>query len=98
MTDLLHFEDLPVGRSFECGPYSVTKEEIVEFAREYDPQLHHIDEEAAKTSMLGGLAASGWHVVRMKAHPGPLATMSRASSSALLRRMPEQARAIMAAT
>ena len=40
----------------------MTKEEIIEFAREFDPQPHHLDEDAAKHSMLGGLAASGWHV------------------------------------
>jgi acyl dehydratase len=65
MTELLHFEDLPVGRVFECGPYHVTKEEIFEFAREFDPQPHHLDEEAAKASMLKGLSASGWHICAM---------------------------------
>jgi len=65
MTNLLYFEDFPVGRRFDCGPYHVSREEIVEFAREFDPQPHHIDEEAAKHSMLGGLAASGWHVCAM---------------------------------
>jgi len=62
---LLHFEDFTLGRTFEGGPYAVTKEEIVEFAREFDPQPHHLDEEAAKTSLLGGLAASGWHTCAM---------------------------------
>ena len=65
MTDTLYFEDFHVGRTFECGPYAVTTQEIVEFAREFDPQPHHLDEEAAKHSMLGGLAASGWHVCAM---------------------------------
>ncbi|HWA90411.1 MAG TPA: MaoC family dehydratase [Rhizomicrobium sp.] len=65
MTGLLHFEDFTVGRIFDCGPYPVTKEEIVEFAGEFDPQPHHLDEEAAKTSLLGGLAASGWHTCAM---------------------------------
>lgn len=65
MVATLHFEDFPVGRTFECGPYSVTREEIIAFAREFDPQPHHLDEEAAKHSMLGGLAASGWHVCAM---------------------------------
>ena len=65
MPDLLHFEDFPVGRAFACGPYHVTKDEIVEFAREFDPQPHHLDEEAAKASILGGLAASGWHTCAM---------------------------------
>ena len=65
MPELLHFEDFPIGRRIDCGPYPVTKEEIVEFAREFDPQPHHIDEEAAKGSLLGGLAASGWHTCAM---------------------------------
>ena len=65
MTSTLYFEDFPVGRTFECGPYTVTKEEIVEFAREFDPQPHHLDEDAAKQSMLGGLAASGFHICAM---------------------------------
>ena len=62
MKELLHFEDFPVGEVLEFGNYTVTAEEIVEFAREFDPQPFHIDEEAAKASLLGGLSASGWHV------------------------------------
>ncbi len=62
MDDLLYFEDFAIGRIFACGSYPVTREEIVEFAREFDPQPHHLDEEAGRRSMLGGLAASGWHV------------------------------------
>ena len=65
MADLWHFEDFPIGRVFACGTYAVTKEEIFEFAREFDPQPHHLDEEAAKHSMLKGLSASGWHVCAM---------------------------------
>jgi acyl dehydratase len=62
MAELLHFEDFTIGRTFACGPYDVTKAEILEFASEFDPQPHHLDEEAAKQSMLRGLSASGWHV------------------------------------
>jgi acyl dehydratase len=65
MTSPLYFEDFHLGRRFECGPYAVTKEEIVEFACEFDPQPHHLDEATAERSMLGGLAASGWHVCAM---------------------------------
>src|ERR1700739_2378484 len=65
MADLLHFEDFHIGRTFACGPYHVSKEELAEYAREYDPQPHHLDEEAAKKSILGGLAASGWHTCAM---------------------------------
>ena len=65
MTSMFYFEDFHLGRTFDCGPYRVTKEEIIEFAREFDPQPHHLDEAAAKNSILGGLAASGWHVCAM---------------------------------
>jgi len=58
----VYFEDFHVGQKFDFGHYEVTKEEIFEFAREFDPQPHHLEEEAAKRSMLGGLSASGWHV------------------------------------
>ena len=56
------FEDFPVGQALDYGSYHVTAEEIVSFAREFDPQPFHVDEKAAKASMLGGLCASGWHV------------------------------------
>ncbi len=65
MIGMFYFEDFHLGRTFDCGPYRVTKEEIIEFAREFDPQPHHLDEDAAARSMLGGLAASGWHVCAM---------------------------------
>lgn len=57
----LYWEDFPVGEVTECGAYEVTREEIIEFASEFDPQPFHLNEEIAKTSLLGGLAASGWH-------------------------------------
>jgi acyl dehydratase len=56
------FEDFPVGQVVDYGNYHVTAEEIVGFAREFDPQPFHVDEGAAKASMLGGLCASGWHI------------------------------------
>ncbi|HTO39404.1 MAG TPA: MaoC family dehydratase [Rhizomicrobium sp.] len=59
---LLHFEDFPVGRIFDCGSYPVSRDEVFEFARAFDPQPHHLNEEAAKATILGGLSASGWHV------------------------------------
>lgn len=59
---LLHFEDFTPGRLFFGGPYRLSREEIFAFAREFDPQPHHLDEEAAGKSMLKGLSASGWHV------------------------------------
>jgi len=58
-----HFEDLEVGESNEFGSRTVTKDEIVEFGRKYDPQPFHTDEEAAKESIFGGLVAPGWMTV-----------------------------------
>jgi acyl dehydratase len=58
----LHFEDFKPGHFGTFGPRRVTREEILAFAAEYDPQPMHLDEEAAKKSMLGGLAGSGWHL------------------------------------
>lgn len=57
----LHFEDFTPGQTIEFGPRLVTREEILAFAAQYDPQPMHLDEEAGRNSMLGGLGASGWH-------------------------------------
>ena len=57
----LTFEDFPVGRLGTFGPRHVSREEILEFAGEYDPQPMHLDEVAASATLLGGLGASGWH-------------------------------------
>ena len=60
-----YFEDLEVGARTNFGSYEVTREEVLEFARKYDPQPFHLsDEEAAKTHF-GRLAASGWHTCAM---------------------------------
>jgi acyl dehydratase len=59
------YEDFEPGRSFALGPKTVTSEEIIEFAREFDPQPMHLDEQAGRASILGGLAASGWHTSAM---------------------------------
>ena len=61
----LFFEDFEVGRQFPLGPRPVTAEEIVEFATEFDPQPMHVDQRAGEASILGGLAASGWHTSAM---------------------------------
>ena len=65
MSDVLHFEDFHLGQRFAFGHYEVTKEEIVEFASQFDPQPHHLSEEAGKKTILGGLSASGWHICSM---------------------------------
>ena len=59
---MLHYEDFHKGQSFDLGTYHVSREEIIGFAREFDPQPFHLDEEAGRKSVFGGLAASGWHV------------------------------------
>jgi acyl dehydratase len=60
-----YFEDLEVGAETYFGSYAVTREEVLEFARKYDPQPFHLsDEEAAKTHF-GRIAASGWHTCAM---------------------------------
>jgi acyl dehydratase len=64
--DALHYEDFPIGEVIEFGDKLVTKEEIIEFASEFDPQPHHLDEEAGRASMLGALSASGWHTCAMQ--------------------------------
>jgi acyl dehydratase len=59
------YEDFAGGASIEIGPKKVTAEEIIAFASEFDAQPMHLDEAAGKASLLGGLAASGWHSCAM---------------------------------
>jgi acyl dehydratase len=62
---MIYFEDLEIGAETYFGCYEVTREEVLEFARKYDPQPFHLsDEEAAKTHF-GRVAASGWHTCAM---------------------------------
>jgi acyl dehydratase len=65
MSGTLFLDDLQVGQRFTAGPVSVTAAEIIDFARAFDPQPFHLDEEAAKPTMFGGLAASGWHTAAL---------------------------------
>jgi acyl dehydratase len=60
-----YFEDFRPGQTVELGSRTVTEEEIVAFARQWDPQPFHIDAEAARDSVFGGLVASGWHTGAM---------------------------------
>jgi len=53
-------EDYKVGDSFELGEFEVTREEVVEFAQKYDPFPFHVDDEAAKATVFGGIISSGW--------------------------------------
>ncbi len=61
----IYWEDFPVGRIDEFGNRTVTEEEIVEFATDFDPQLFHVNKEAAEKHFFGGLIASGWHTGAM---------------------------------
>ncbi|HQF29924.1 MAG TPA: MaoC family dehydratase [Hyphomicrobiales bacterium] len=61
MTTFRHFEDFHAGEVIDLGRKTVSRAEIIEFASEFDAQPFHLDEEAARKTLLGGLAASGWH-------------------------------------
>lgn len=65
MTGRIHWEDIEVGQVERFGRYEVSAEEIVEYARQFDPQPFHLDEEAGRHSIFGGLIASGWHTAAM---------------------------------
>lgn len=56
-----YFEDFSEGQSIDLGEARITEEEILEFARKFDPQPFHIDPDRARSSIYGGLIASGWH-------------------------------------
>jgi acyl dehydratase len=60
MPDALYFEDFPLGEVVEYGRVDISVDEILAFAREFDPQPFHTNEEAARAAT-GGLIASGWH-------------------------------------
>lgn len=60
-----YFEDFFPGQEMELGSRSVTEQEIIEFATNFDPQPFHVDREAAKDSIFGGVIASGWHTCSM---------------------------------
>ena len=60
-----HYEDLALGEVVDLGRTTVSKEMITSFAREFDPFPFHLDEAAAKASLLGGLASSGWQTAAL---------------------------------
>jgi acyl dehydratase len=61
----LYLEDFAVGQVFSSGRLRVDKAAIIAFAKEFDPQPYHLDEEAAGKTVFGGLAASGWHTAAL---------------------------------
>ena len=60
-----YFEEFAVGQTYGSGRVTVDKEQILRFAREFDPQPFHLDEEAARGTIFRGLAASGWHTAAL---------------------------------
>jgi len=60
-----YLEDFSTGQKFESGRLRVDRDRVKSFAAEFDPQPFHLDEEAAKRSLFGGLAASGWHTAAL---------------------------------
>lgn len=61
--DQRYFEDYTPGHVYELGTVTVSEAEIIDFARQFDPQYFHIDPEKAKSSRFGGIIASGWHTI-----------------------------------
>src|SRR5215218_5404010 len=72
---LLYLEDLSPGQQFTTATRTVTESEVVSFAKEFDPQPFHLDDEAARGTIFAGLAASGWHTaaltMRLMVDSGP---------------------------
>ncbi|MDE8349259.1 MAG: MaoC family dehydratase [Acidocella sp.] len=68
MRQKLHLEDLHVGQKFTTATKLVSEDSIKQFAALYDPQPFHLDDDAAKATLFGGLAASGWHTAAMTMH------------------------------
>ena len=60
-----YWEDFEVGEIVELGPVEVTEQDVLEFARRFDPQPFHVDPVAARDSPFGGLIASGWHTTAL---------------------------------
>ena len=59
--ELLYLDDMQVGQRFKSGTHVLDEAQIKAFAQQFDPQPFHCDDEAAKGTLFGGLAASGWH-------------------------------------
>ena len=62
---MIYWDDIAVGAETLFGHYEVTREEVLEFARKYDPQPFHLDDDAAARTHFGRIAASGWHTCAM---------------------------------
>ncbi|WP_332606089.1 MaoC family dehydratase [Acinetobacter sp. ESBL14] len=60
-TSVIYLDDLQVGTEFFSREYALSEQQIINFAKEFDPQIFHLDGEAAKGTLFKGIAASGWH-------------------------------------
>jgi acyl dehydratase len=78
MPDALYFEDFPLGEVVEYGAVDISAADIIAFAREFDPQPFHTDEEAARAAA-GGLIASGWHTCALLLRMNCEAFLTRAA-------------------
>jgi acyl dehydratase len=63
--DIVYFEDLKVGDKFDFGPLTLSREESIAFAAEFDPQPFHLSDEAAAQTHFGTISASGWHTTAL---------------------------------
>ena len=80
---MFFYEELEIGQRREVGAYTFTAEAIKRFAAKYDPQRFHLDEEEGRKSLLGGLAASGWHAAAGGAITADVDFLNRETSAFL---------------
>jgi acyl dehydratase len=78
----MYFDELEIGYKADLGDHTFTADEIVDFARRWDPQRFHVDADAARESLFGGLCASGWHTVCMWMRLNVDDSMRRAAAAA----------------
>lgn len=79
----LFYEDFEVGQRVESGPFTISREQALAFAREYDPQYYHVDEEAAKHGPYGRLIVSGWQTAAMTMKLKAASTLSEIAGGLL---------------
>ncbi|WP_176591024.1 MaoC family dehydratase [Sphingobium sp. EM0848] len=65
MNEIVYFEDVQLGDRSEFGPLNISREEVIAFASEFDPQPFHLSDEAAAQTHFGSLSASGWHTTAL---------------------------------
>lgn len=65
MEEIVYFEDIAIGDSFDFGPLTVSREETIAFAAQFDPQPFHLSDEAAATTHFGTISGSGWHTTAL---------------------------------